>query len=111
MRFFPDVLVTQLLFDFRKQLHLLVVMMTFDEPEPSQSVSNERRLIGVFDMWRLQVNGVVASQYSIMDMSHMRCTSCKDVILLSQLHGPCGIWRCEHTFFVAYCGVVIKAHG
>jgi hypothetical protein len=91
MRFFPHVLVTQLLFDFRKQLHLLVIMMTFDEPEPSQSVSNERRLIISFDMWRLQVNGVIASQYSIMDVSHMRCASCEDVILLSQLHGPCSI--------------------
>lgn len=87
--FSPDIFRCEDLFDCWEELHFFVVMVAFHEPEPCQSVSDESGFVGILDMWCLKVDGVVASEYGVVDVCHVCCTSGEDVSLHSQLILEC----------------------
>lgn len=59
-------LVIQQLLDLGEQRLLLIVMVRLDELEPGQGVTDEVGLIGILNVGRLEVDGVVATEDGVV---------------------------------------------
>lgn len=75
----PYWLVTEKLLNLGEEVVLFVIVVRFDELEPSLRISNEIGLVGLLHMRSLEVDGIEATNNGIVQKCHVSCACGEEI--------------------------------